>query len=70
MYSLYSIFYFSFFPTLKKYLKFGLYGFATITLLLYGLAFLNPDNIFKIKRDFNYKEIRSGYKFVWQQDKR
>ena len=56
--------------SVKKYVKIGLYGFATITLLLYGLVFSNPDNIFKIKRDFNYKEIRNGYKFVWQQDKR
>lgn len=54
----------------KKYFKYGLYGLATLTLLLYGLVFSNPDNIFKMKRDFNYKEIRKGYKFVWQQEKR
>jgi hypothetical protein len=53
-----------------KYLKFGLYGLATLTLLLYGVVFSNPDNLFKMKREFKYKEIRSGYKFIWQQDKR
>ena len=53
-----------------KYLKFGLYGLATLTLLLYGVVFSNPDNLFKIKREFKYKEIRNGYKFIWQQDKR
>ena len=55
---------------IRKYLTFGLYGFAIMTMLFYGFLFSNPDNIFKTKRDFNYKEIRSGYKFVWQQDKR
>ena len=53
-----------------KYLKFGLYGLATLTLLLYGVVFSNPDNLFKMKREFKYKEIRNGYKFIWQQDKR
>jgi hypothetical protein len=53
-----------------KILKFGLYLFASITLLVNGLSFLNPDNIFEMKRNFNYKEIKSGYKFVWQKDKR
>jgi hypothetical protein len=52
-----------------KYLKFGLYGLATLTLLLYGVVFSNPDNLFKMKREFKYKEIRNGYKFIWQQDK-
>ena len=55
---------------ITKYLKFGLYAFATLTLLLYGLVFSNPDNKFEMKRDFKYKQIRNGYKFVWQQDKR
>ena len=54
----------------RKYFKFGLYGLATLILLLYGLLFSNPDNIFEIKKDFKYKEVRNGYKFVWQQDKR
>lgn len=54
----------------RKYLKFGLYGFATLILLLYGLVFSNPDNIFEIKKDFKYKEVRNGYKFVWQQDRK
>jgi len=53
-----------------KYFKFGLYGIATFILLLYGLVFSNPDNIFEIKKDFKYKEVRNGYKFIWQQDKR
>ena len=51
-------------------LKVGLYGLATITLLVYGIVFSNPDNIFEWKRDFKYEEIRNGYKFVWQQDRR
>lgn len=55
---------------IAKYLKFGLYGVATLTILLYGFVFSNPDNIFEMKRDFKYKEIRNGYKFVWQQDRR
>lgn len=55
---------------IHKFLKFGLYGLATITILLYGIVFANPDNIFKLKRDFKYQEIRNGYKFIWQQDKR
>ena len=54
----------------RKYLKIILYGLATFTLLLYGLIFSNPDNIFKLKRDFKYKEIRNGYKSIWQQDKK
>ena len=54
----------------SKYLKFGLYGFAAITVLLYGVIFANPDNLFKLKRDFDYKEIRSGYKCLWQEDQR
>ena len=53
-----------------KYLKFGLYGLATLTLLLYGVVSSNKDNLFKMKREFKYKEIRNGYKFIWQQDKR
>ncbi len=53
-----------------KYFKFGLYAVATLTLLLYGLVFSNPDNKFEMKREFKYKQIRNGYKFVWQQDKR
>ena len=36
-----------------KYFKFGLYGIATFILLLYGLVFSNPDNIFEIKKDFH-----------------
>ena len=55
---------------IARYFKFGLYGLATITLILYGLLFSNSDNIFEMTRDFKYKEIRNGYKFVWQQDKR
>ena len=55
---------------INKYFKFGLYGLATLTLIFYGLVFSNPDNIFEIKRDFKYREIRNGYKFMWQQDKR
>ena len=56
--------------TVNKYLKFGLYGIAILTMLFYGFLFSNPNNIFKIKRDFNYSEIRSGVKFFWQKDKR
>lgn len=52
---------------IKKYSKFGLYTIATLVLLLYGLLFSNPNNIFQLKRDFNYTEIRSGYKFLWQE---
>lgn len=55
---------------IHNFLKFGIYGLATITILLYGLVFANPDNIFELKRDFKYQEIRNGYKFIWQQDKR
>lgn len=55
---------------INKYFKFGLYGLATATVLLYGLLFSNPDNIVQLKRDFKYKEIRHGYKFIWQRDKR
>lgn len=55
---------------ISKYLKFGLYGFAALIILLYGLIFANPDNLFKVKRDFKYKEIRSGYKCLWQEDQR
>ena len=55
---------------LKNFIIFGLYGVATLMLLLYGIVFSNPDNIFELNRDFNYKEIQTGYKFVWQQDKR
>lgn len=54
----------------KKSLKFGLYAIAILTVLFYGFLFSNPNNIFKTKRDFNYKEIRSGVKFLWQKDKR
>jgi|GEM_PF-1277116 len=53
-----------------KYLKFGLYSIAILTMSFYGFLFSNPNNIFKIKRDFNYSEIRSGVKFFWQKDKR
>jgi hypothetical protein len=53
-----------------KKIKFLVYGFATVVLILYGIVFANPDNIFAFKRDFKYQEIRDGYKFVWQQDKR
>jgi hypothetical protein len=56
--------------TIKKSFKFGLYGLALLTIILYGLVFSNPDNIFEMKRDFKYKEIRNGYKFILQQDKR
>ncbi len=52
---------------IKKYSKFGLYTIATLVLLLYGLLFSNPNNIFQLKRDFNYTEIRCGYKFLWQE---
>ena len=55
--------------TIKKSFKFGLYGLALLTIILYGLVFSNPDNIFEMKRDFKYKEIRNGYKFILQQDK-
>lgn len=55
---------------IKKSFKFGLYGLALLTIILYGLVFSNPDNIFEMKRDFKYKEIRNGYKFILQQDKR
>lgn len=55
---------------LNKYFKYIFYGLASLTLLLYGIVFSNPDNILKMKRDFKYIEIRQGYKFVWQQDKR
>lgn len=54
----------------NKYFKVLLYVMATLYLLLYGFIFSNPDNLFKLHRDFNYQEIRSGYKFVWQQNKR
>jgi len=52
-----------------KVFKFVLFGFSTLTLMFYGLIFLNHDNRFKIKSDFMYKEIRSGYKFIWQEVK-
>ena len=55
---------------INRYFRFGLYGLATLTLIIYGFQFSNPDNIFEMKRDFKYKEIRHGYKFVWQQNKR
>ena len=48
----------------------GLYGIAILILSFYGLVFSNPDNIYGIKKDFKYKKVRNGYKFVWQQDKR
>ncbi|KFF11045.1 hypothetical protein IW15_17945 [Chryseobacterium soli] len=52
----------------KKYLKFGLYGLAILTILFYGIIlFSNPNILFKIKRNFNYKETQSGYQFMWQQ---
>lgn len=54
----------------RKYFKFGLYGIAILILSFYGLVFSNPDNIYGIKKDFKYKKVRNGYKFVWQQDKR
>lgn len=55
---------------LKKYIEIGLYAVAIVILLGYGFVFANPDHIFKIRRDFNYKETRSGFKFLWQEDKR
>lgn len=54
---------------IKKIWQIGLYSFAIIILALYGYLFSNPNNVFLIKRDFNYKEIQSGYKFIWQQNK-
>jgi hypothetical protein len=55
---------------IPKFLKVVLYVLTTLTIFVYGIRFSNRDNIFHLKRDFNYKEIRSGYKFVWEQDKR
>jgi hypothetical protein len=55
---------------INRYFKFGLCGLATLTLIIYGLVFSNPENIFEMKRNFKYKEIRHGYKFIWQQDRR
>ena len=55
---------------IKKYLKFSLYGIAGLLLLFYGLIGSIQDNVFKMKRDFNYEEVRSGYKFIWQENKR
>lgn len=54
----------------KKYFKVVLYGLTSLTILLYGIVFMNPYNLFHLKKDFKFQEIRSGYKFLWQQDKR
>ena len=31
-----------------------------------GFLASNPDNLFKVKRDFDIEVMYSGYKFAWQ----
>lgn len=61
----------SFFKTIKvkKFFSIGLYVLSTVIMLFYGMLFSNPNNIFETKRNFNYKETSSGYKFMWHQNR-
>ena len=49
-----------------KYLTATLLILATLIIIVTTYIMAMPENIFKIKRDFNVDVIKTGYKFTWQ----
>lgn len=50
-------------PKVLSILSLSLTGFFVFILIFIGTL---PDNIFKLKRDFDYEELDSGYKITFQ----
>lgn len=55
---------------IPKFLAIALWIITTVTLSLAIFIAAMPDQIIKFKRDWDMQVIDTGYKFIWQQQKR